>query len=626
MSRKNPQRQTPGRRKDRDISHKQSAAKAHNTIDAGLLTDKKSVAREKYFLGAVLLIFLAFSIYKAIVLFGAIPVPNPDYSGFVRVGRELTSLELPSNYKRVPVLGTLQVLLGHLMGGGHPILTASWLLNAIMSCGNILLLCLIARKIIGQAGIWLALIVVLNPWMLRYQVVPIAETSLIFFSMLTFFLMMKPTRWAYAAAATASMVRYEGVVLVAIIFLMDMFFFSKSKKQRIWALVRAFLASLPFLLWMLGTYLNWEATATGHYLGHYGKSLKNSGFIRFFSLIWHSTFRPLVLTPGFLKVRFGLQLQTQATVDSLNNLYAITKVIAVIGAVTAILGGIIKRNWNLLALILFACFYICVHALRVNSHSRYTVPIIWLAMLIVWAGWRYLWQVINYRRWMPRYLIIVLQVLVIMAGLIWFAQLAGYLPKMASRCQAAANLPYVTFAAMVFIIIAAAVLHKAKSLGRYLAWTAVLSVVVISQHFATGGRIGNGSYNIEFRRLVDWYLTNTQPEDNKIASTWSPLLKLMADKYEKNIVSMSSIKGKSWEKFVENCRKRKVHYVSWTHRGSRKTRRGMKHIQDILRYPRSNKDFLLVHRIEIPSRKKNRWINIFKLRQTTPNQAQPGAP
>jgi len=230
MSRKSFQRQRSGRRKDRDISHRQDAAKPRNPFDAGLLTDEQSAAREKYFFGAVLLIFLAFSIYKAVVLFGAIPVPNPDYSGFVKVGRELTRLELPSNYKRAPVLGTLQVLLGHLMGGDHPILTASWLLNAMMSCGNILLLCLIGRKIIGRAGIWLALIVVLSPGILRYQAVPIAETAMIFFFMLTFFLLMKPTRWAYAAAAAASMVRYEGAVLIAIVFLMDMFFFFQNQK------------------------------------------------------------------------------------------------------------------------------------------------------------------------------------------------------------------------------------------------------------------------------------------------------------------------------------------------------------------------------------------------------------
>jgi len=224
---------------------------------------------------------------------------------------------------------------------------------------------------------------------------------------------------------------------------------------------------------------------------------------------------------------------------------------------------------------------------------------------------------------MPKYLIIVLQVLVIIVGLLWFVQLAGYLPKMASRCPSAANLPYVTFAAMVFIIIIAAILYKAKSLGRYLAWTAVVSVIVTSQHFATASNIGNGSYNIEFQRLVDWYLANTQPGD-KMASTWSSLLKLMADKHEKNIVPMNSIKGKSWEEFVGNCRKRKVDYISWTHRGSgRKTRRGMDHIGPVLVHYRDNPDFLFVHRIEIPSRKKNRWINIFKLRQPPPDQALP---
>ncbi|MCK4828245.1 hypothetical protein KA005_71610, partial [bacterium] len=87
---------------------------------------------EKYFEIFIIAVLFAFGIYNSVLYFGHQVVPNPDFNGFIRVGHELLSFQLPSDYKRVPVVGILQVSLSYLVGGKHPELTAGWLLNAIL--------------------------------------------------------------------------------------------------------------------------------------------------------------------------------------------------------------------------------------------------------------------------------------------------------------------------------------------------------------------------------------------------------------------------------------------------------------------------------------------------------------
>jgi len=127
-------------------------------------------------------------------------------------------------------------------------------------------------------------------------------------------------------------------------------------------------------------------------------------------------------------------------------------------------------------------------------------------------------------------------------------------------------------------------------------------------------------YNIEFKRLVDWYVANAKPGE-KLVCTWSPLLKLLGEKHKDNFIGFGSIKGKTFEEFIENCYKADVTYVTWNIRGSyKKMRKHLVHIGSQLLEPRDIGPFKLVERIEI--NKKIRWINIFRLREK-PEAANP---
>lgn len=579
----------------------------------------------------ILIVLLAFGVYKAVVLFGAIPVPNPDYSGFVATGKSILRFRLPGSFKRAPVLGVLQVGLGRFVGGAHPILTASWLLNAIFSVFNVVLMWQVGKKFIGNSAIWLGIVIMLNPWVLQYQAVPIAETSMIFFALVTFYFMLKRSNWAYVFAGLAPMVRYELVALILIVFVMDMVN-RKTRKERWLAFLWAALASVPFLLWMLGTALTWKTSSHSHYIRHYsnflqnkGKSVKGSGYKRFLYLLWHASFLPLFQLPAELKATFvGVtsELQVENIKASMGLLYLCSKIFAWVGVITAAVYGVCKRCWKILAILLFLALYITVHSLRINTHTRYCVPAIWLTLLLSWTGLYYCWKLINRKNRVPKPVIIVMQIITIGVASVWLIRCLPYLPKTANRCQSAATLPYIAMAAIVLIFIIRRCFFKLKFLSRDILFTVLICLMVVSQHFVTTRVIANGTYNIEFKKLSDWYVSNAQPGE-KIACTWAHLLRLIADKHRRNIVGIAPYKGKTMEEFVQNCRDNNIIYVGWTHRGSGKLRKGMEHILTILQNPQSNQYWKFVGRIEIPSQKNNRWINIFKLRPLSPPASLP---
>jgi len=225
--------------------------------------------RERYFEFFAAAVLLAFGIYHSVLYFGHTIVPNSDFPAFFKTGQELLSLKLPSSFKRVPLLGLLQVCLSYPVGGQHPGLTAGWLLNALLHPFNLILLWLVAREIVGKSALWLAIIAILNPQVVYLLTEPIAETTLLFFILLTFYFIFKRSKWSYLFASITTMVRYEGAALILVAFVMDMIY-SKSKRERIRAFLYSAAASVPLAVWMLGTVVNWQAGST-HYLTLFGE-------------------------------------------------------------------------------------------------------------------------------------------------------------------------------------------------------------------------------------------------------------------------------------------------------------------------------------------------------------------
>jgi hypothetical protein len=128
-------------------------------------------------------------------------------------------------------------------------------------------------------------------------------------------------------------------------------------------------------------------------------------------------------------------------------------------------------------------------------------------------------------------------------------------------------------------------------------------------------QVGNGGYNIEFKMLADWYVENAQP-DEKLASTWASTLRLIAAKYEKNFILLYSLRGRTFDDIVQNCYDKNITYVTWTTRGSPKTKVGVTALYE-LKKAGDHGPFKLLKQIKTGSK---RWINIYRLRR--PSEAR----
>ena len=333
---------------------------------------------ERYFEIFTMAALFSFGIYHSVLYFGHQIVPNSDFPCFFKTGQELLSFKIPSSFKRLPVVGLLQVLLSYLVGTEQPGLTAGWLLNALLHPFNVVLLWCIGKKIVGKSALWFALIAALNPWLIYLLTEPIAETTLLFFTLVSFYFIFKRSHWGYFFAAVTTMVRYEGAALIMAAFVMDMIY-STSRRERILALLYSAAAGLPLAIWLLGTAFNWQADKS-HYLNvlftkEYSKGFAEPvenriGLVKHISLLWHVGFRPLLMPyigagKAFEQVFWG-----------------IAKITAVCSFVFGSLYGLYKRNWKILALFIFFVPYFLIHAHYPYPIPRYHATIFWIALLL----------------------------------------------------------------------------------------------------------------------------------------------------------------------------------------------------------------------------------------------------
>ena len=550
----------------------------------------------------IIAILLALGVYHSILYFGHQVVPNPDFPGFVRVGHQLLSFQLPSSYKRAPVVGLLQAALSHLVKGQHPDLTAGWLLNAILHPFNIVLLWLVGKKIVGRAALWLAVIAIINPWTIQLLTEPIAETTLLFFVLLTFYFIFKRSNWAYLFASITTVIRYEGAALILAAFVMDMIT-RETKKEKVRALIYSAVASVPLTLWMLGTVLAWRSQSAVHYL----KFIKDTGgefvLLEFITLIWRMGFYPLLVpTPTTAK-------------EAADMLLTLSRILVAASFAFGTVYGLFKRRWEILAFIIFLLPYALIHAVHGVMIPRYCVPIHWLVLLICLFGLQNIWKLINKDNRVPRPIVIALQALLLISAFVWFILLVPYLPKIAPISPPSASMPYVTIAVVVVIFAALRFTYKARHSWRDLIISVLVCLTIVSNQFLLARMVSTGRRDIEFKLLADWYIANATPGE-KLLSTMANVARIFAPEHKDSLLSMATINAENPSDFAKKCLDENITYIAWDSRagfggGFYYELWGLKNIKMLVE-PRSIGPYEFVTQIRVS---RNRFINIFRLRK-----------
>ena len=580
--------------------------------------------RERYFVFFVAAVLLMFGAYQSIQYFGHQVVPNSDFPAFVRTGKSLLAFELPASFKRAPVLGLLQAALSRAVGGQHPDLTAGWLLNSVLHPFSLLLLYLIARKILAGGGWLYAIIVIVNPWTVALLVQPIAETTMIFFILLTVYFILRRSNWCYLFASIATVTRYECAALILGAFVFDMIT-RTTRKERIRAFLYSALASVPLGLWLLGTKLTWQPGVSRHYFGHFTSSRGHIG-TEYFQWFWETAFMPLLQLPASAKAAFAGRPATSAEALS-----GFSKFIAVTGCLVAIPYSLIKRQWKLVPLIIFFACYIGIHSMRALTRHRYCLPAVWVALLLCCYGWQSICRMVNWKNWIPRLVIILLQLTVIVVAGIWLAMLLPHLAAAAKLSRTSRFLPYVSAGVIALIFAVRTFIYRARYVWHDAALSMLTCLMVVSGQFVLVRQVGNGKTDMEFKMLADWYVKNAEPGE-KLTATLTNVMRFFAPRQSKYFVPMETVGGDNATKFVRKCYKRGITYIAWDSRigltptNSYYKKWGIDRIA-VLSRPRSIGPYGFITQLKHSDR---RYINVFRLRKPAtgetqdPGQAQSG--
>ena len=516
--------------------------------------------REKYVDIFLFFLLLAFGIYHAVIYWGHQVVPHFDFECFEWMGQQILSFKMPADYKRVPLVGVLQVLLGHIAGGEYPAFHGGWLLNSIVHPLTAVLLWLAGRKVIGRAAVLFAIIAVINQWGLQLLTESIAETTLLFFIWATFYLIFIRSKWAYLFASLTTMVRYEGAALILCAFVMDMID-SKDKKQRIVAFVCAALASVPLALWMLGTVVNWQAMGPTHYLKEFsreytsqfiGGAEKRIGFVKNADILWEVGFYYLLIP--FTKTENSL-----ATA-----IFNANKILVFTSFLFGSAYGLYKRQWKILILLVFLLPYFWVHAKFPYPIPRYYATIFAIVMLICIYGLLSFWKLVRDK--LPKLVIVISKVIVLIAALIWALILFGELSRVRviELSRASVSLSYIAILTVFIALIAENFAFKRKRLTDFVV-LALMILMITSNQCGVAAIVGNGERDIEFKYLLDWYKDNAK-KGEKLVTTVPSILQIMAPQYKDCFIHTNTFDANNPDDFVTECYERNVTYVAWDSR------------------------------------------------------------
>jgi len=575
----------PARRQHRSLAHP-AAAPRPVAPGAAPLAPPDLARRQQRFHYVALALLLLLGVYLSILYYEHQPVPNSDFPAFVQAGHDFVrfvnsfdphcvsrdpdgilgfKVRLPfdlkkiSSFKRVPVLGLLQVGLSRLAGGQHPELSAGWLLNALLYPPTILLLYLIARRFLGDYAFWFALLAGLNPWALKLLRDPIVETTLVFFFVLTFYLILCRSRWRWVCAAVAPMVRYEGAVLIFVAFVLDQFE-ARSWRRRGQALLYAALAALPLALWLAGTFAAAKTPAdlSGHYISNYSRGHYVLG--RFALYLWDSGVGNLlgrvVAAPPHSPAP-GAMVFAPVVLPSKIALAALLLLAAGYAGY--------RRNWNILALFFVLISYYFAHGLRYGTQERYALPMAWVVLLLGCYGLRAAWDLVQGPGRLPRAAVCGLQLLLVVIAAVWFVHLVGYLPRVRRVSTRSVSVPYVAWGVLALGLIAWVRLLRPRGLAAGLAVSALAVLAVAANQFTLAGTVGNGEKDIEFKLLADWYVKNAQPGE-RLVTTMSHVVGLFAPAAERYFLGPNAVGGQTPEEFSRRCYRAGVAYVAWDSR------------------------------------------------------------
>ncbi len=476
--------------------------------------------------------------------------PHGDFYEFRETGHAILRGALPPTFKRAPVYPLVVAATGNLL---HRIaatdtpadqLAAEWI-NALLLPANAALLLLLGWRWGGGGARWAAWWFALLPIGLYCTAHTLVEPLLVATCLLTVFLAERGSKWAYLAAAVATMTRYDAAGLIIGVALAD------GLRSRTWRRPagRALLALLPLLIWLGLTALTWPARSADHYL----RQLVQTTGVDF---AW-----PLVTT---LDCVFGPRSLTVPVWFAEWEPYLRGTVSA--GLLVLTLLGLIRllrrRAGGLIAALVLAAGYIAVHAVFPfrEGFDRFCYPLAVLLLAVAGAGGGWLaggrWWGRRAGAW---------RLLGVVAGLgagVWLWGEGGRLASLwrLGRYEAT-PLPALAIAGTL-LVWAAGWQRGAGRTGRVVAVLLMLAVAVTQMRLALPA-LGDGRERVNDVRAARWIRDHVAAEDGVLSPSPGLLRLYMPERPANRFVGLGEIEAEQWPEILAECRRRHIRYIIW---------------------------------------------------------------
>ena len=300
----------------------------------------------------MVLLFAVFMFYLSLYV-NRFYVPESDFFDYRAKAIELRSLHWPDNFKRPPLYSIAVAAFSVPISGLNRELYSAELIGILAALGSLLLLYRIAHHFLQQHGFWIAWLWALHPTTLRMAIKPKPEILVTFLILWAFYEFLKKERRCYFIAFLATMVRYEGALVIAAFFVADFLF----QRKRLRTLLIAFSSGLFILLWTL---LQSGGEDGANYSNYFNAYRPNLAFLVTF---WEGVLR--FVPPALFKPTVLLSL------------------LLILAGAVQLWGG---HRRELIGLGLFGLGFIAMHIVWPFSNLDYIVIVNWAALLFIVSG------------------------------------------------------------------------------------------------------------------------------------------------------------------------------------------------------------------------------------------------
>lgn len=511
-------------------------------------------------------LLLAVGIALSVVYFNHRAVPNSDFPAFVDVARDLLHFQLPDSFKRLPVLGLMQIAASVFVPGSFcPILTAGLIVNGIFFTLSLVIFYRIARRFGGGAfAFGLTLVAAVNPYTVSMLVDPIVETSLVFFILATVYLILMRSWWAYAVATVASMTRYEGFVLIGIALLVDLIG-RKPWNEKLRSIGWAGIAALPLVLWLVLSRVYTPDPNSNYARVFFGVEHRNG--LAFPQKLGTMAIGPLLQWPETIRairsdVPIGPQEQERILTRAglfVNLLLGVTAVLMLVTCVDLLW----RKQWAFLSIPLFWIMYSLIHGLQSEWVNRYAMPLVGFTLLMTAAGLRTI--LLLAARWIPAKIQTAVTALIGIVAMIWIALIGPGVPETAMISPDSWSVVYIALFGWTLYVFFLLGINRKTNWLSVLSSTAVVALFVASNQFSLAWELEDGSKDVEFRRLAEWFDRNAEP-DTKLATTFATVVQMFIPDKRDLIVHTGNIPAQTLDEFARACKSGNIRYVAWDSR------------------------------------------------------------